>query len=244
LLTLNGNQEKFDPIISARAEVRDRNEDGPVTISIIADNTPLKDIQTGTDTSTTPYTGSADYGERILGPLRIESEPALSSVEIYSLLGQNLTGESSDGGVDFIFAPLEYISQARWVRVVERWVRNILDLDVFSLRSPLIRNATKEAMQIFNSSDSNDTSLGKYLDNTTIFVGKYIGTSLFLQAMVSLRYDSNSAEEFSRGLTLEPDFGVELRNPLFTLRLNVVPEHPENLWINDVSFTMNWRWTF
>ncbi|MDR2783869.1 MAG: translocation/assembly module TamB, partial [Treponema sp.] len=68
-LSFNENEVRFDPYISARAEIRDRADNEPVTISLIIDESPLSSFTT-----------------------RLESNPALSQVEIFSLLGQNMTG--------------------------------------------------------------------------------------------------------------------------------------------------------
>jgi hypothetical protein len=71
--------------------------------------------------------------------------------------------------------------------------------------------------------------------------------------MVSLRYDEmvNSRVGLPRpggGLsigqyTLEPEIGIELSSPLFDIRWNVAPLHIENMFIDDMSFTLTWRWT-
>ncbi|GHV18041.1 hypothetical protein FACS189493_6810 [Spirochaetia bacterium] len=42
MLSFNENEIRFEPRLTARAEIRDRTEDGPVTISMIVDNAPLQ----------------------------------------------------------------------------------------------------------------------------------------------------------------------------------------------------------
>jgi hypothetical protein len=70
-LSFRENEIQFDPRISVRAEVRDRTNEGPVTISMIVENAPLLSFTA-----------------------RFESSPPLSQMEIFALLGQNLTGGS------------------------------------------------------------------------------------------------------------------------------------------------------
>jgi hypothetical protein len=84
--------------------------------------------------------------------------------------------------------------------------------------------------------------VGNYFDNTTVFLGKYIGSDIFVQSLFSLRYDEN--KQTLGGISLEPEIGMEMRNPLFNIQLNMMFLHPENWFINDVSFTLTWRKSF
>jgi hypothetical protein len=86
------------------------------------------------------------------------------------------------------------------------------------------------------------TRFGNYFDNTTVYIGKYIGRDLFLQGMVSIRYDENQMEW--GGIRAEVDLGIEMRTPLFDIGFNIVPLHVENLFVNDVSITVSRRWSF
>jgi hypothetical protein len=65
---------------------------------------------------------------------------------------------------------------------------------------------------------------------------------MFFQGMLSLRYDENKPS--LGGLTFEPDFGVELQNPLFGIRWDFVPTHPENWYVDDNSITFTWSRSF
>jgi hypothetical protein len=222
-INLNENEMKFDPLLSARAEIRDRSEEGPVVIAMIIDNAPLS--------SFTP---------------RFESSPPLSQLEIVSILGQNLTGlpgaEASGGAL--VLSTLDPLIQSRVIRRFERGVRNFLHLDMFSIRTQLLQNAVMQITGLQEQPVDGRSPFGTYFDNTTIFFGKYIGSDMFLQAILSLRYDPAKADSPTGGLKLEPDIGIEWRGPLFNIQWNLVPEHPENLFIDDLSFTLNWKWSF
>jgi hypothetical protein len=89
-----------------------------------------------------------------------------------------------------------------------------------------------------------------YFDNTTVFLGKYFGPDVFGQAMLSFRYDENRTTfgEISRGgltlgggVSLEADIGVELNGPLFDFQINFAPRSLENMFVNDISFTLLWK---
>jgi hypothetical protein len=226
-LSFNENEIQFDPRISARAEIQDRTDSGSVTISMIIDNAPLRSFSP-----------------------RLESNPPLSQIEILSLLGQNLTGapEASTGAVQraFLNSTADVLAQFSVVRRLERRIRDLLSLDLFSVRTQVLQNAVIRVTGLQGPVDRM-SGVGNYFDNTTVFLGKYFGADMFAQGMLSLRYDENRASSgwlTYGGLILEPDIGIELRSPLFSIRWNVVLLHPENLFVNDNSFTLTWRWSF
>jgi hypothetical protein len=230
ILTFNESDIQFEPKISARAEARDRTDDGPVTVSMIIDSSPLR--------SFTP---------------RFESNPPLSQAEIFSLLGQNLTGAPSEGTNDalwnFASAGSDFLTQFYVFRRFERVVRDNLRLDMFSIRTNILQNAAIQAIGLREPVDRN-SGVGNYFDNTTVFLGKYFGPDVFGQMMLSFRYDENRVifGDISQGgltlwggISLEADLGFEIRGPLFDMQFNFIPRHWENLFIDDLSFTLSWK---
>jgi hypothetical protein len=222
VLSFRENQNKFDPRISVRAETRDRASNGPVTISMVVDNAPLQ--------SFTP---------------RFESSPALSQTEILSLLGQNFVGAAgADGNVvaPFLSSSADLLAQSQVMRRVQGALRDLLHLDMFSVRTQFIQKAAISFIGNQERPVDRIGWVGNYFDNTSVFIGKYIGSEMFAQAMLSLRYDEN--KRTFGGYTFEPDFGIELRSPLGNIRWNLVPTHPETWYIDDCSFTISWNFTF
>jgi hypothetical protein len=223
-LSFRETESRFNPLLTARAEVRDHTNEGPVTISLIVENSPLL--------SFVP---------------RFESSPSLSQLEIFSLLGQNLTGvpgeKSSDPVQQVILNSIpDLLSQFVVVRQFERQVRNFLHLDMFSVRTQLLQNAVLSATKLGNNPVDRNSRVGNYFDNTTVFLGKYVGGDMFFQGMFSMRYDENQLA--AGGLRFEPDIGVELQSPFFNIRWDFVPTHPENWWVNDNSITLTWSKSF
>jgi hypothetical protein len=214
-LMFNASDPQINPRITARAEIKDRYDQGPVTISMVIDNAPLD--------SFTP---------------RFESNPALSQLEIWSLLGQSPTGLTQDNDV-LIKSVFDVVTQFTVVRNVERQVRDILGLDMFSVRTQVLQNAL---LQVLPQASPEPVGMGNYFDNTAVFIGKYIGTDMFIQSMVSLRYDEY--REAYGGLRLEPDIGINLRTPLAELQYNIAFRHPEHMYIDDQSFSLLWHWSF
>ncbi|MDR2746773.1 MAG: translocation/assembly module TamB [Treponema sp.] len=222
MLSFREDQNHFDPRISIRAEVRDRASNGPVTISMVVNNAPLQ--------SFVP---------------RFESSPALSQTEILSLLGQNFVGAAGeDGSVSnpFLSSSADLLAQSQVMRRVQGALRDLLHLDMFSVRTQFIQRAAFGFMGIQEQPVDRIGWVGNYFDNTSVFIGKYIGSEMFAQAMVSLRYDEK--KRTFGGYTFEPDFGIELRSPLGNIRWNLVPTHPENWYLDDCSFTISWNFSF
>jgi hypothetical protein len=223
ILSFNENEIQFDPRLSILAEIRDRTNDGPVTISMIIDNAPLRSFSA-----------------------RFESNPPLSQMDILSLLGQNLTGVPSEDGGDplrraFVNSTTDILAQFGIIRRLERQIRDALWLDMFSIRTQVLQNAVFQAAGLQDPVDR-ISGVSNYFDNTTVFLGKYFGSDMFIQSMFSIRYDENKTT--FGGLTLEPELGIEMRSPLFDIRLNMVPLHPENWFIDDLSFTLSWKRSF
>ncbi len=242
-LIFNETDQDFEPILSAEAEIRDRTDTGPVTISMIIDNQPLLNFSP-----------------------RFEANPSLTQLEIYSLLGHNqyaLDGSQSadeaqrvilSSSADIltqILSNSEFFNQFVSIRWLERLARNLLHVDMFSLRMRILQNAIVTNVPSFSGNAAvpvdRDTRVGNYFDNTSVYIGKYIGQSMFVQGMVSFRYDvnkaDNSANPFS-GMSVEPDIGIELQSPLFNIRWDFFPYHPENWWVNDNSITLLWSKSF
>jgi hypothetical protein len=229
------NERQFSPLLSARAEIRDRTDTGPVTITMIIENEPLF--------SFVP---------------RFETSPSLSQLEIYTILGQNLNSiqgfENADIANRFILTSTTDIltqvivssdafSQFVFLRQFERQIRNFLHLDMFNVRTRLLQNAVVSGVTRLGPDPVDRNSrVGNYFDNTTVFIGKYIGQDMFLQGMLTMRYDENST--IFGGIVFEPDIGIELQSPYFNIRWDFYPYHPENWWVNDNSITLSWSKSF
>jgi hypothetical protein len=220
-LVFRENEKEFNPRLSARAEIRDRTDSGPVTISMIIDNEPLLKFSP-----------------------RFESSPALNQLEIYSILGQNSIQVMEDTGMAqrfFLNSTADIFSQLIRVRQVEKQIRNFLHMDMFSVRTQILQNAAHTATGLGLSPVDNSFSIGNYLDNTTIFAGKYVGQDMFIQGMFSLKYDKNAASFY--GLRAEPDIGIELQSPLVNIRWNLLGFWDYGLKIEN-SISLTWNFNF
>ncbi|GHU64889.1 hypothetical protein FACS189447_02760 [Spirochaetia bacterium] len=228
-LFFNESELSFDPRISARAEIRDQGDEGPVTISMIIDYAPLR--------SFTP---------------RFESNPPLSQYEIFSMLGQNPQGAGDQANQRnlLISASADALTQFTVMRRLQREVRNFFGLDMFSVRTQVLQNMVFQATGLNNGNTSptgeenmpGERRGGNYFDNSTVFLGKYIGSDIFIQSLLSWRYDET--KQTWEGMRFEPELGMEMKSPLFDIQLSILPLHPETWFIEDVSFTLIWRRSF
>ena len=234
-----GNDPNMEPLISARAEIRDYNEDGPVTIYMIMEKVPLSEFE-----RTMP---------------RYESVPSLSQLEIYGILGQaplmdnvpDTASSSSRSSTEVLIrSGTDVLIHTLVFRRVERGIRNIFGLDMFSFRTQVIQNAIYEAARSRNRSpDDPPATVGNYLDNTAVFMGKYFLPNMFGQLIFAFRYNPNQ-REFG-GMKPELDLGLDFRTPLFDIRWNVHPEYPEYIltsrWMEEFvghqSISLVWRWS-
>jgi translocation and assembly module TamB len=233
VLVFRENEQQFNPRITARAEIRERTDSGPVTVSMIIDNESLL--------SFVP---------------RFEATPSLTQLEIYSLLGHSMytagINESGDEAARLLLSSTtdilskvfenSEIGQITGLRRFERTIRSWLFLDMFSVRTKILQNAV--ASNVGQTKVEKNISISNYFDNTTVYAGKYIGQDMFIQSMLRLRYDETSLT--MGGLRIEPDIGIELNTPLFNIRWDFLPEsyNPENWGIKDNSITLIWSKSF
>jgi hypothetical protein len=240
------NETQFDPRISTRAETRDRAEDGPVTISLIVENQSLLSF-------------NPRHTEDLF--IRFESTPSLTQLELYSILGQNFNSIQGEESVEMaqrfllasatdlaaqVVASSDVLSQFVFFRQFERQIRDTLRMDMFSVRTRFLHNAVITGASGLGVGeqvpDDRGYRVGNYFDNTTVFIGKYIGQHMFIHGMLTMRYDENSAA--FGGLTVEPDIGIELQSPFVNIRWEFFPMHPENWWVTDQSITLSWSMSF
>ncbi|MCL2608308.1 MAG: translocation/assembly module TamB [Treponema sp.] len=223
------NETLFDPRLTVRAELRERNQDGPVTISMLVDNEPLSSFNA-----------------------RFEASPPLSQAEISSLLWQRVAGAGfdeaqaeSDSGRVLLSSGLDILSQFTAMREFERVVRNFSGLDMFSIRTQALQNIVFSGLM----PQEVDTTLrvGDYFDNTTIFVGKYIGQDLFAQVMLSMRHDPGRQDW--GGLVLRPDISLDFLGPYIAgfglrIRWDFSPEARHTMFVDDNSISLILRRVF
>lgn len=228
-ITFNEDENKFDPLLLVDAQIREVDNSGrPVTISLLVDNELLS--------SFTP---------------RFESSPQLTTVEIASILGTNLNTQFNQNQGNLTSALMltgDLFSQFSIVRSFEQQMKDVFKLDLFSIRTQMIQNVILE--RVLNQNITSDpevgASLGQYLDNTTLFLGKYLGNDLFLEALVQIQQDPVVAGDFVQDeLDLSMEVGLEWKTPFFLLNFSVSPDFVDPMnSLENTSLGFSWDFSY
>lgn len=222
-ITLNENQNKFDPVLTIRAETRERDSNGEtVTIVMEAQKQLLSQFSP-----------------------KFTASPAKSENEIMEMLGQILTGDSSSAA-SFAVTAGDFVTQTLVLRKIEKGLRDFLNFDIFSVRTSLLQNAITQNML---QDSSKKVTLGNYFDNTTVYIGKYFGNDVYVDGLLRWSYDENEAlleDSANQGLVFQPELGLEFTAPFANIRWQFAPEMGElqKSWVPATSVTLSWRFTF
>ena len=226
VVSLNVNQDLFDPIISFRAEIRETDDDGDL----------IKIILTATEQHLSNFSPT------------LTSSPTKSKTEIMSLLGQAMLGDittSSNALGNVLAGVLDYGLQIGVVRHAENALRDFFNFDIFSFRTTFIQNAMTQAIDATTSDDSeDDVTFGNYLDGSTVYIGKYIGDTLYADMMLELVYDDTLDDSKTLdGLYFKPEIGFELPSPFATIRWSIAPDVTSdwNLLVPYTSISLSWK---
>jgi translocation and assembly module TamB len=219
-LVFNEGNDRFEPRVTLLAELRDSNDDGPVIITLRADNAPLSSFKP-----------------------RLSSDPAMTEAQIAVLLGQDLFGASSDNSVDIrkaVISGTEFIPQLNVTRVLQDNVREAFGLDMLYLRTKVLQNWLFDISATKAEKEETNT-MSRYLDQTEFYAGKYLTDSIFAHVSLGYRDDPLAGPDES---PLNSELGVELDTPFGLIQWNVDPKKPENLLISDQSLSLSWKLSY
>ncbi len=216
--------EITNPLITLVAETREKDDSGTlIRINFEVQNQYLQDLNP-----------------------RFTSIPARSESEIRSLLGQIAIADSDNIG-DLIFAASDYALQSTVVRTVENKLRDLLNFDIFSLRTNVLQNTLNIGMK--GNTFGQNVSIGNFFDNSTVYIGKYFGSALYVDAMLHFSYETKSilSVPVSGKLIFQPEIGLELDSPYCNARLNIAPDIEAMLnkqYVPFTSLTLSWKFSF
>ena len=244
-VTLNENEKSFNPLITARAETKERDTDGIVVTLVLE---------------------AIKQSLSAFSP-RVYSVPARSESEIMAMLGQVVSGDSDSAG-SLALAGLDYGLQFAVYKKMENALRDLLNFDIFSVRMNILQNAlnygrseskspyrSAYAKNSYNGTFTGSSNpLGNFLDNASVYMGKYFGDSIYADALLQFTYDEYSELKgggvFGSGIVFRPEIGVEFEAPFANIRWNFAPDL-EPLRFGNVpdivagnSITLSWRFTF
>jgi translocation and assembly module TamB len=215
-ISFNENVDKFDPRIDISGELRTRNADGVVRLFLYAK---------GALSNFRP---------------RFTSIPAMSQEELAALIGtsvilpEDYTAFDADSAVSL----LSDLGSTVLIRPFEERVREVLDLDIFAFRTDIVKRAIL--------GQGEEVSFQDYIDNTSLFLGKYLGEELFVEGLISFKSEDtlNGNADLSQEIVTELELGLELQTPLFLLNWKFNPQNPEDLFLTDHELALSWEFLF
>ncbi len=217
-IAFNEGSDRFEPRVTLLAELRDRNDEGPVVITLRADNAPISSFKP-----------------------RLSSDPPMTESQIALLMGQNLFGASSDNRVDIrkaVISGTEFIPQLNVTRAFENRVRDTFGLDMFYVRTKVLQNFF---IDISGQADRTGDTMGRYLDQSELYAGKYLSDSIFAHGSTRIREDPLAG---ANTLGIDSELGVELDTPFGLIQWNVTPKSWDNLLISDQSLSLSWKLSY
>ena len=219
----------IEPYITLRAEIRDRDESGePLRLILTAKDQPLFSFNP-----------------------TLNSDPPRSTSEIMQLLGQVAIGDTGKENVwqSLLASGSDILAQVGFLKKAETQVRDFLQLDAFSFRTLLLQNAILG--NLFNINKNTTLALSNYLDNTSVYIGKYFGSAIYADALLHLsHYDEKSLKNGGsnrpvyNNLLFQPELGLEMATPFFLLRWSVAPTKPDTLFVGDAALTFSWKYSY
>jgi hypothetical protein len=219
--------DEIDPRIRALAEIRERDQN----------NEEIK-IYLETDNRLSQFSP------------RFYSEPSKSDVEILNYIGGSLFSRIEEGGpnqlgMSAVLLTSDVVSQFGILSPFERAVRDILGLDLFSIRTQVVQNILIDKLNVFGTQGTNK-NVFQALDNTTLSLGKYLGTDLFVEMLVRLQSVENptAAPGQVGPLETQGEFNFEWVTPFFLLEWSFIPKRPEHLYITDNSIGLKWKFSY
>ena len=223
LLRFNKNDPEFNPLISVQAETRERDDDGKeVRIILSANNQYMNNFNP-----------------------KFSSIPAKSEAQIMSMLGQIAVGDSN-GVASLLFATGDYAIQSTIGRSIENKLRDFLNFDILSVRTNVIQNALNYNLN--RNNDESSSAIGNFFDNSTVYFGKYLWRSLYVDTLMHWSYDKSRIDDQYTidGLVFRPEIGLELESPFVNIRWNMAPNlsglRTDN-FVYSTSVTLSWKFS-
>lgn len=226
---LNESDDKaFDPRLTVLAETRERDDSGNlVTISLNARNQFLS----------------------MFNPI-FTATPMKSEKEIMQLLGQIVVSDS-DNLATLAVAGGDYLVQTTVMRRIENTLRELMNFDIFSIRTNVLQNSVKLRMN--RNSHGKQAAIGNFIDNSTVYVGKYFGSSLYVDTLLHWSYDDAKDKDDKNsvnGIVFQPEFGLEMVSPYVNIRLGVAPNIEsiqrgfQGTIVPSTFMTLSWKHAF
>jgi len=231
-ITFNEDQDTFNPFLNVEAEIDTTDLNGnSVTIYLMYRNPIMDDFQP-----------------------TFRSNPSMPEDQIISLFGKSLIPYDNTGSADLsklVLATGGMVGQYGFVKPLELALKDSLNLDNVTIKTEILENALLDQ---FNRGDSvTETgsmfSMAKYLNNTSFYLGKFAGDSLYFSAGIVVDYDPlYGLRSYLNGVKLVPDLTIEMRTPFFLVFWNYNNRNAFDLHNTDFmknnAIGLEWRYSY
>jgi hypothetical protein len=236
----DGNTETLDPLITVRAEIRETDMTGnQIRITMSALNQRFSEFNA-----------------------IFSSSPPRSETEIMALLGQIILGDTTtDDPRIFLASAGSSIAgaliQNAILKRIEDGLRNLFKFDIFSIRTLAFQNIMENSINntLIDQEQRKPLSAGNIFDNSTVYIGRYLGSSLYLDVLVHFTYDESKEliDPMSNGILVTPEVGLEMNAPFMlfpTIRWSLAPVLGTGelsfapALVSTTSVTLSWKFNF
>lgn len=214
-----------NPYVTLKAETREKDDNGEnVKIILSVENQALSDLDP-----------------------KFSSEPAKSELEIMTLLGKIAIADT-EKFTDVLGTVGDTWIQSTVIRDLENKLRDLMNFDIFSIRTNIVQN-TINLSSSGQLNGNNKITIGNFLDNTTVYMGKYLGNNLYVDSMFHFSLQDGNVNDVSaaKGLLFQPEFGMELELPIVNIRWNMAPNIEALMngeYVPSNSLTLSWKFVF
>jgi hypothetical protein len=147
----------------------------------------------------------------------------------------------------FITSVADYGVQTFVLRKIESALRDFCNFDIFSIRTTFIQNTLEQGFNLNRDSNTN-MLISNLFDNSTVYIGKYFGSTVYADALMHWVYDEAkaSAADTTGSLVFQPEIGLELEAPFANIRWSLAPDLSElnQSIVSAASITLSWRLSF
>ena len=143
------------------------------------------------------------------------------------------------------------VSDYGFVEPFENALKDSLKLDSVTIDTAILENAIVDQLSAYENYSGTESSynLGRYLDNTSIYLGQFLGDYLFFSAGLLVDYDELSGiNSYTGGMSLVPDIKLEMRTPFFLVSWNYNKDNSSD--INNTDFvprnaiSLEWQFSY
>jgi len=220
IIEFSENSTKFNPLVTASAELRESSALGTVKIMLEAERSPLEHLNP-----------------------RLSSVPFYSETQLISMMSGGVLATSAAETLDIrkaAIASSEFIPQLNIFKRFEQDVQKKLGLDIVFIRSSFIQRWLLDLTKPATDPNPEDP-LARYLDQSELYVGKYLTDSAFLHAGLKFREDPLVS---SSRLRLDSEFGIELNSPFGLINWSITPSLDEGSLVTGQQLSLSWRYVY